>query len=394
MPAAAVPGKQRPSPADVLIAVACALAVTSTAFALLALLAGHNMAGTRDFVIYWATGQQLVHHGNPWSAAAIRALEHSAGFIQARAFYMRNPPWSLPLALPLGYVSARVAALPWSLFLVAVLVYSVQSLWKIFPRPRTPIDWIGYCFPPALIGAAMGQTSPLLLLGLVLFLRFHASHPLAAGAALWFCTLKPHVFLPFAAALLLWIVVERAWRVAAGLLLALAATSLVATLIDPRSWIEYLQWARSSGISHELIPCLAVVFRDSIDSSAEWLAFVPALLACVWAAAYYWRRRRRWNWLDDGGLLMLVSLVVAPYCWINDQCLALPALLLAASRTRSQLLLAGLGAACFAIEIQVFATNNLGSWLYLWPAPAWLAWLLLARREPGVSHEDPRPALA
>jgi hypothetical protein len=387
-PAGGAGTQAKPGFSDIVITIACALALTSTAVALLILPLGHGFAGSRDFAIYWATGRQLVHHANPWSGPAIGALERSAGFTGKGAYFMRNPPWALPLTLPLGFFSARAAALPWSLLLLVVLAAALHALWKTFDRPRNPIDWLGYCFPPALICAAMGQTSLFALLGLALFLRFHRTRPFRAGAALWFCTLKPHLFLPWGVALLLWIVVSRRYRIVLGALSALAASCLVTEIVDPAAWTQYLQWAGSSRISHEAVPCLAVALRAWIAPSAPWLDFVPAGIACLWAIAYFWPRRHAWDWLDHGGLLLLVSLVAAPYCWINDQCLALPALLFAASRGTSRTLLAVLGSFCLLLELQVFAVGHLGSLWYLWPAPAWLAWYLAARRA-WAAHSKP-----
>lgn len=322
------------------------------------------------------------------------ALERSAGFTGHGAYFMRNPPWALPLMLPLGFFSARVDALPWSLLLIGVLAVALESLWKTFGRPRNPIDWLGYCFPPALICVAMGQTSLFPLLGMALFLRLHSSRPFWAGAALWFCTLKPHLLLPFAVALGAWIVVSRSYRVVLGLFAALAASSLLVTALDPAAWVQYLAWAQHSGIAHEAVPCLAVELRARIARAKAWLDFVPAGIACVWAAGYFWRQRTSWNWLDQGGLLLLVSLVVAPYCWINDQCLALPALLFAASRCDSRRLLGVWGGFCLVLASQVFLVGRLYSGWYLWPAPAWLIWFLFARASARRSVGEERPALA
>lgn len=371
--------RTKPSLAEIVIAAACGLSLTSTAIALLVLPLGHSFAGSRDFAIFWATGHQLVHHANPWSVPSMGALERSAGFTGQGSYFMRNPPWALPLTVPLGFFSARVAALPWSLLLLAVLGLALGTLWKTFGRPRSPIDWLGYCFPPALICAAMGQTSLFPLLGLALFLRFHRGRPFWGGAALWFCTLKPHLFLPFGVALLLWIAASRAYRIVLGALAALAASSVVTAALDPAAWTQYLDWARHSGIANEAVPCLAVALRAWIARSHAWVDFVPAAIGCAWAIGYFLARRQQWDWVEDGGLLLLVSLLVAPYCWINDQCLALPALLFAASRIRSRTLLAALGGLCLLLALQVFVVGRLNSWWYLWPAPAWLAWYLAAR---------------
>lgn len=368
--------------ADAAIAIAVALAFTSTALFLAMMPAVRTLAGSRDFVVYWATGQQLVHHANPFDPHLMNLVEHSTGFGAPGTFYMRNPPWSLPLALPLGFFSARVAALPWSLMLLGLLVFSVRTLWKMYGRQGSRLDLLGYFFPPALICIVMGQTSLFLLLGLVLFLRLHRTNPFWAGAGLWFCTLKPHLFVPFGVVLLAWIVFRRNWRVLYGAFSALAASCLLTELIDPGAWSQYLHWAGSSGISNEYIPCLSVELRNLIDPQAKWLVFVPVVLGSIAALAWYWRNRERWDWQEQGNVLMLLSLLVAPYCWIYDQSLALPALMYAAWRTASRIQLSALAALFILIEVETFLAFWEARTIYVWVAAAWLAWYLWARRAP------------
>jgi hypothetical protein len=102
---------------------------------------------------------------------------------------------------------------------------------------------------------------------------------------------------------------------------------------------------------------------------------------------YFWPRRDRWDWLEQGSLLMLVSLLVAPFGWIFDQSLAIPAILFAAAHTTTRAVLASLAILYLLLEIQYISPFPLASAAYLWPAPAWLIWYLFARascRKPGM----------
>ena len=225
----------------------------------------------------------------------------------------------------------------------------------------------------------LGQTSIFLLLGLALFLRLHKTRPFVAGAALWFCTLKPHLFLPFVLVLLVWIVVSRSYRILLGGLAAFAAGAAVTTCIDPAAWSQYAYYMRTSVVTHEFTPCLGDVLRDSIHPSAEWLAFVPCMVACVWALAWFWPRRHAWDWLENGNLLMLVSLLVAPFGWIFDQTLAIPAVLFAVSRKPSRIWMFALALIYLLIEFQIGFHVELHSRAFLWIAPAWIVWYLFAR---------------
>jgi Glycosyltransferase family 87 len=362
-----------------LIAIACSLAVVFTALFLSIMPFNRAIVARRDYITYWAAGQQLAHHQNPYDPPALDRIERNAGFQGGTAYYMRNPPWALPLAVPLGYVSATAAALPWSLLMLGLLIVSVRILWKQFGSTPMHFEWLGYCFPPALFCVILGQTSILLLFGLVLFLRLHKSSPFAAGAALWFCTLKPHLFLPFALALLAWIFVSRSYRVLAGALTAMAAGGILTALVAPAAWTQYAYYMRTSIVTREFTPCLGDLLRDSIHPAAEWIAFVPAAIGCAWALIYFWPRRRTWDWLEHGSPLILVSLFVAPFGWIFDQSLAVPAILYAVSRNPSRALLGILGLLYLLVEIQIVSPFGLHSAAYLWPAPAWLVWYLIAR---------------
>jgi hypothetical protein len=377
------------------MAAACALAALFTILFLSALPFNRAVVSRRDFITYWATGHQLVRHANPYDAAALDALEREAGFRGGSPYFMRNVPWALPLALPLGYFDAQTAALPWSLFMLALLIASVRMLWGMIGRAASPANsqliWLGYCFPPALDCVLLGQTSILLLFGLVLFLRLHRSHPFAAGAALWLCSLKPHLFLPFGVVLLVWLVISRSYRILAGAAAAMAAGAALTTLIDPTAWRDYAHYMRTSSITREFTACLGDVIRDSINPGWEWLAFVPALAGCAWALAWFWPRRRAWDWLEDGSLLMLVSLIVAPFGWIFDQTLAIPAILLAAARNASRIALAILAAVYLLVEFEV-NRFDMHSKAYLWVAPAWLAWFILAHASSRRPAAEPAAA--
>jgi len=375
-----------------LTAIAYALAILYTVLFLCLLPFDRQTVARRDFIVYWATGQQLVHHGNPYDPAALNLIEHDAGFPGSSSYYMRNAPWALPLALPLGYVSPMAAALPWSLLMLGLLVASVHILWKLLGSPGNHLEWLGYCFPPALVCVNLGQTSIFLLFGLALFLRLHKTRPFAAGAALWLCSIKPHLFLPFVLVLLLWIALTRSYRILAGGAAAMAAGSLVTTWIDPAAWSQYAYYMRTSVVTREFTPCFADLLRDSIHPAWEWLAFVPAILGCLWALVYFWPRRHRWDWLEQGSLLMLVSLLVAPFGWIFDQSLAIPAILFAVARKPSHAALSVLAILYLLLEIQFVSPFPLASAAYLWPAPAWLIWYLFARASCRKPRMMPMPA--
>ena len=313
--------------AELAIASVTGLGLAVTALFLCVVpLAGH-MAGSRDFVSYWATGSQLVHHANPYDREAIMRIEHTAGLDDRAVLLMRNPPWALPLAYPLGFIGLRTAAFLWSLVLFACLVVSVRLIQMTHNFPRNRIHWLGLSFPPALICLIMGQTSLFALLGLVLFLYLHRARPFVAGVSLWLCMLKPHLFLPFGVVLLAWIVLHRSYRLLAGTTTALAASCAAAYYIDPSAWSHYLQMMRAPEVDKQFIPCLSDALRFWLRPQATWLQYLPVLLCCVWALRYFWLRREQLG-LDNerrhvnAGLLGLRTLLLAIRSGSGNTCVA------------------------------------------------------------------------
>jgi hypothetical protein len=365
------------------IVTVCALALGTSTQAFLTAVISPSIAGSRDSVVYWAAGQQLSHHADPYDQASTLRMEQAAPGFPAKhaAMYMRNPPWTLPLVLPLGYFGLQIGSALWSLFMVACLVASVYLLWAMHGRPQGKRQLLGYTFGPAFICLITGQITVLALLGLVLFLRWNRTRPFMAGMALWLCAVKPHLFLPFGVVLLIWIVVTRTWRLLAGAGLALAASCGLILAIDPIVFTQYSRMVHTSGMDRDYIPCLSTLLRTWISPNTLWIVFVPPAVACVWAIWYFWPRRHTWDWSRDGSPLMLVSVMMAPYTWLFDQVLVIPALLEGAYRTRSQVLLAVLAFLSALVQVSLFANILKPSAVYLWTlwsAPAWLIWYLFA----------------
>jgi hypothetical protein len=302
--------------------------------------------------------------------------------------FMRNPPWALPLVLPLGLLGVRMGALLWSLLLLGCLGLSVRMVWEIHGRPRKLLNLLGLSFAPALVCLIVGQTSLFALLGLVLFLRLHRTQPFLAGVALWLCALKPHLFLAFGVVLLAWIALNACYKILLGAAAALAASSAASWIIDPTAWAEYSHMMRTYGIEKEFIPCWSVVLRLWTSPQAIWIQYLLPVLGSGWALVYFWKRRRVWDWTRDCGVLMLVSVFTAPYCWVFDQAVAIPSLLQGAYRCRSQALLVFLALASVAIEAGLVSGVKLPSALYLWTAPVWLVWFLLAQWTATAAGEE------
>lgn len=362
-----------------------AAGIVAAGFALVVALyaAGLTPAGAteRDYIQYWAAGQQLVHHADPYDVRAIFAIEKRLGMPDTDAKMSVSPPVALELELPLGWVSAKTGLIAWLIAeLIAVLV-SIWLLWRLCGKPDSRLHLLGLAFAPVVACQMAGQIGAFFLICLVLFLAFCETKPFLAGVVLMPFALKPHLFVPFAVALLIWCVGRKRMMVLAGAFVALAASCAISLAIDPHVWAQYWGVTSSVAMMDWRVPTIALALRSWIHPSWRWLGFVPEAAACAWAARYAWKWRGAWDWMREGQLVLVVSIVCAPYSWISDQCLLLPAVLTAlyAAGRRHRALAAFLLIDAVML-VQTFQLPSMTSWWFAWTAPAWLVWYLYAMR--------------
>jgi hypothetical protein len=346
-----------------------ALCLLSIAVAILTFVMSSGDAANRDVVSYWAAGKQLVHHANPYDGPAILGMEKQAGFLDDRPFFMRNPPSAFFLVAPLGLLTAKGAAVVWSLILLVMLISSVHMIRVMAGGSTDRLHLLGYLFPPVLACLLAGQMGIVLLFSVSLMLFLVDSRPYFAGLALVFCTVKPQLFFAFAVVLGLWALRRR--RFLLGLVSAVAFSLITGAILDGSGWSHYAGMMRGADLANEFIPTLSLAFRLMIHRSSVWLQFVPCVLACGWAAWYY--RGRSWDWRTDGMLVLCVSVAAAPYEWVTDEAVLLPAILFGLYRATGRALTAYAVIAGLALLLVLFGAG-MNSGFYVWTSAAWLGW--------------------
>ncbi len=341
-------------------------------------LTDQNIAG-RDYIQYWAAGRQVDRGLNPYDEAAVLKLEQSLAPGRNQAEFSLSPPLVLLLAAPLGLFSAKAGLVFFFALLFASLSISLWLLWNLHGRPDTLLYLFGFAFAPVLSCLQGGQLGILFLLCIMLFLYLRPSHPWLAGAFLAPLLLKPHLFLPFGAALLVWGISRGAYRIAGGFAVALAASLGGVYWLAPHAWPQYLQMMRAENVIVYFVPTLSNALQRLISVSSTSLRFVPDAAACLWAVWYFRTRKDQWNWMDQGMVLLLVSFLCAPYAFFFDESVLLPAVLtglLHARQTgRSAWPIWCAGAAAL---IECVAKIPVTSIFYLWTVPAWFLWYVYA----------------
>lgn len=333
----------------------------------------------RDMVEYWASGKLLVEGGNPYDIVQVFKLESFAG--SEFAVVPMNPPIILPFLAPLGHLSAHGANLLWLILMLLSLGASIGVLWNLGGRRSWAEQLLCLCFVPIIACVMMGQIGIFLLLSVTIFLALHRSWPFVAGLALVACATKPHLFVPFGLVLLIWIVSRKRHSLFAGFATGILCTVGVAYFLDPHAWSQWREFMQTSNPSSVSVQNLSRIFRNILNKDASWLQFVPVCGASAWAVWYFVSRRERWNWLDQGLLLLIVSVGCAPYSWLTDESVLFPAVVAGVWRARK----AGRPLLPLALILCVSLFQLTRGWYFkpsfVWTVLAWLAWYLYATQQ-------------
>jgi len=256
---------------------------------------------------------------------------------------------------------------------------------------------LAYLFAPVLGCLVLAQIGLLLLLGVVLFLKLEPDRPFLAGAALVLPFAKPHLLVLFWLAVFLWSLDRRKWAVLSGLATATVFATLMVLWFDPAVFQHYRMHLATASIEGEFIPSFPGVLRLLFFRRHFWVQFVPLVLGVIWCCTHYLTRRSNWEWRRDAAIVMAISVVCAPYGWLTDDAVLLPAILQAAVWIYAQRTPGTVGAWLPPIAFALFNgllllmlafRVPLQSGLYFWSSLLWASWCLY-----GYSRRTASPKL-
>src|SRR6266496_22953 len=337
-------------------------------------------ANVNDFAAYWSAASLIIHGQNPYASAAVLKLEQAAGYSRSTPLIMRNPPWIVPIIAPLGFLPFGTAQRLWLIVGLLASVVSAKWLWDVYrTEEQSPLltCLATATFSPIPVALAIGQATPLVLLGIAGFLRFQQKQKLGwAGAFLFLAALKPHLIFLVWAALGVLSIYKRSARILGGLILTTMAASLIAISLDYSIFIQYVQMLVQERLTQELTPTLSGLIRLSIGFRAAEL--LPGILALGWVFFYTSRRSSLWNWVEEMPILILTSLLTTPYAWFFDEIVLLPCLFqastwLASVRCRRPAIgIDGMYLVANALVLILILLHRATFW-YTWTAPTWFA---------------------
>jgi hypothetical protein len=336
-----------------------------------------------DFDEYWAAGRLNAAGSNPYDPDAMLREQRQAGWQQSRPVMMYNPPWTLALAMPLGWLDIQLAHGLWLIAQVLICLWCASRLWALYagaPRHEVRIWCLALLWMPTVAAVRMGQISPLVLLGLVGFVcSLEKGRDTIAGLFFALSAVKPQLVAVIWVAWILWVVHQRRWKVVLGTATALAAAALIPILTNPAVFGQYRHLMASAPPTLEFeSPNIATLMRVVMTAAlgtGTWPQFVPTAIGIA-IVAWLWRRRyQMWSWTEQLPWLVTLSCLTTSYGgWTFDLLILLvPVIATAAAvaRTRNGTLLAVAAGVFVAVSLGAVAMLVVGApeATYLWVTP-------------------------
>ncbi len=350
-------------------------------------------APVSDFASYWAAARLHLSGKNPYSPSLLWQLQKSIGAKELLPFL--NPPWALPLLMPFGLLDYPASRVVFLLLSLSAILLCADRLWKFYGGTRR-LRWVPplvvITFFPVLLALKLGQMGALILIGATGFLYFaNRGQWIAAGAATFLLSLKPHTVYLFWPAAALWALRKRQFGFLLGAVATIAVGSLVALLLDPSIFENFFRFARTldEAVYRHSNPTIGALLRVFFGLEKQMMQFVSMVLGCTWLGLHWLRRREEWDWKQQLPSLMLVSLLTSSYVWVHDQVLLLvpvlqAVLILQTSRLRR---VVGFGLSYLLINGFALAQNLLefGDLWFVWTMAAWVSlyWAVLREKEIG-----------
>ncbi len=348
-----------------------------------------------DFYYYWAAARVFFGGGNPYDTKALHDALSVTGIPFGTDFTMfPYPPTLLPWLFPLSLLSPSAALACWLTLLTFSAIALGMLARRIFSvgKEVSPLLWVCILlsFAPLLRGMMLGQVAVVLAmlvtLGLSLLKRERA---ILAGLVLSFILWKPQSYLILFTALLAIELRAGKLKLLIGLASGLLSQVLIVVTMRPSIIYEYAQFVKSSGqklIALENNPtiwiCNALEFPDAF-------ILVPALSMAL-VGCWSWKYGLTWEQIF--AVICPVSLLSAPFGWIHESLLLVPALALLSGLSARKFGVVSVYVASTAIApmLLLIPNSRIETYSTFYPVMVLVGWLFL-HREGTIPNFPPSP---
>jgi hypothetical protein len=279
-----------------------------------------------DFTHYWAAGKLNLSGDNPYSTNLVQNLRNSIHGQEAnpeKICISYTPPWSLILLMPFGLLQYSISRLLWFLVSVGLLIFSVNKIWQLYSGSQKYIwmAWlIAFAFSPTLTQLRKGQIVIWAVVGISGFLWQveRKENDWLAGIYPTLLLVKPHLTYLFWPALLLWSFQQRRWKLLIAFLITFVSVLSFAIAFNSNVLQEYILGVAENSPLEWFTASLSNHLRLWLGYELIWLQFIPALFGLGWLLFFWFKHRHKWDWLENMPIILLISLLTAPFAWTDD----------------------------------------------------------------------------
>jgi len=155
-------------------------------------------------------------------------------------------------------------------------------------------------------------------------------------------------------------------------------------MFNPHVITQYLSATDATSPLVWMTPTFGSLLRLLFGPERTWMQFVPMVPGIFWLGLYGLRHRAEWLWTDRISVLLLVSVVTAPFGWPFDQVVLIPAVLQATiqlfATNRGRIVYVAI-LSYLAVNMAAFAIHGrFSNFWQLWFVPVLLILYLLVQR--------------
>ncbi len=286
----------------------------------------YGSLGTADFIQYWSAASLLIDGEDPYDPGLLLEVQQHLGRSHPQPLRMWNPPWLLILLLPILSFDFGLSTALWLIINLGIMLFCGTFIWRFFGGPTGAgllVAWIAsVSFFPFLLCWGVGQTSCLVLLGVVLFLLSdRVGSPWLGAAGLILVSCKPQNVYLFCVVVAVWVVRERNWKLPAASAVLLGVAAAILTLLRPPWVVDYLRALEQPPL-YWATPTLGGILRQYFSIQSSTVQYLPPLVTAA-ASLLLISRQPKMVWRSSISLVLLVSSLSSPFGWSYDQVLLL-----------------------------------------------------------------------
>lgn len=287
--------------------------------------------GRKDLIAFWAGASLFLRGANPYSPEELERFYAGLSFEPMYHQIFWNPPWCLTTLGWFGLISFHTLVLAWLAVGISAVSAALLLMKSAIQPERSNFSFflqltVILSFYPLAFCLGMGQLSAFLLLITVMLgiaLQRRTPRDFWIGAATSLLLLKPHLF-HLVLLIAAWeILSQRRLQIVLGFVIAALLQLLLPLLWMPQIYTFY----SSSQVPTFWFNSSLGALMQSFSPEETWRRFIPMVVFDVALLLAWPRIRQKVSLMKAFWLLVMpLSLLSAPYAWLYDFVLLIPAL--------------------------------------------------------------------